>query len=111
MQRIRINNIPNQQFTIMLDGVAYRLRLRTIDDYGVQITLADVYVNDKLVKASVRCAPDSPLIPYDYLTVDGANLFFHCINGDYPFYTEFNRTQVLCYGTKEELMELWQSAL
>ena len=110
MQRLRIPNIPNQRFSITLDNVAYQLRLRTIDRYDVKLTLADIYINGSLVKSGVRCVPDSPLIPYEYLTENGANFFFHCINGDYPYYTEFNRTQVLCYGTKEELAALWQSA-
>lgn len=108
MLRIQIPNLPNQQFSVTLDNAAYRIHLRTIDRHNVQMTIADIYVNGELVKSSVRCAPDSPLIPYEYMTSGGANFFFHCLNGDYPFYTEFNRTQILCYGTKEELAELWQ---
>lgn len=107
MQRLRIQNIPNQIFNITLDGIAYTIRLRSIDRFGVQQTLMDISVNGLPVKSSIRCVPDEPLIPYEYLTADGANFFFHCLDNNYPWYENFNITQVLCYGTKAELEALW----
>lgn len=108
MQRLRLQQIPNQSFQITLDKVSYTINLRTINRYGVEITLADVYANGELLKSSVRCVPGVPLIPYEYLSVNGANFFWFCLNGDYPYYTNFNTTQSLCYGTKEELEQIWQ---
>ena len=106
MQRIRVQQTPNQRFDLTLDGVCHSLALRTVNREGVEITLCDVAINGETVISGHRCAPDSPLIPYEHLTVNGANFFFHCLNGDYPYYEQFNVTQVLCYGSKEELAAL-----
>lgn len=108
MQRLRLQQIPNQSFQITLDQVLYTINLRTINRYDMEITLADIYANGELLKSSVRCVPDEPLIPYNYLTQNGANFFWYCLHGDYPYYTNFNTTQVLCYGTKEELDKIWE---
>lgn len=108
MQRLRIQNIPNQQFNITLGGVNYGIHLRTVNRYGVFITLADIDVDGETVVSGQRCGANVPLIPYNYLTADGANFFFYCLNDDYPYYELFNETQILCYGTKEELAALWR---
>ena len=108
MQRLRLQQVPNQQFNITLDGVVYAITLRTVNRCGVEMTLCDVSVNGEAAISGYRCIPNMPLIPYEHLTVNGANFYFYCLNGDYPYYTQFNVTQVLCYGTKEELDALWQ---
>lgn len=108
MQRLRLQKIPNQQFNVTLDDVVYTIALRTINRCGVEVTVCDISINGDLRVSGYRCIPNTPLIPYEYLTVNGANFFFYCLDGDYPYYEQFNVTQVLCYGTKKELDALWQ---
>jgi hypothetical protein len=100
MYKIDLYNIPNQEFDISFDGIRYTIKLRTIQE---NFTIADIYIDNELVKSSVRCCPNMPLIPYQYLRGNGGNFFFQCINNDYPTYTLFNKTQTLIYVTKNEL--------
>lgn len=100
MQQITLYNIPNQEFELQFADLTYRIRLKTVQD---NFTLADIYINDELIKGSVRCCPNMPLIPYEYLQQGGGNFIFHCFDGNYPIYTLFNKSQVLIYFSAEEI--------
>lgn len=100
MNNITLQNIPNQEFDITLDEVDYTIRLRTVRDF----TLADIEANGELLKSGVRCVPGIPLLPYKYLT-RGGNFFFMCLDGNYPYYTQFGVTQELIYISDSELAE------
>jgi hypothetical protein len=100
MFQINLYNIPNQEFEIEFDKVRYKIKFRTIQN---NFTIADIYINNELIKSSVRCCPNVPLIPYNYLRNGGGNFFFQCIDNDYPTYTLFNKTQTFIYITKSEL--------
>lgn len=100
MYKIELYNIPSQEFEIEFDNLRYKIHLRTIRD---NFTIADIYIDNELVKSSVRCVPNVPLIPYDYLRKGGGNFLFQCLNNDYPIYTLFNKSQTFIYVTKEEL--------
>jgi hypothetical protein len=100
MYKINLYNIPNQEFEIEFDNLRYKIKLRTIQE---NFTIADIYINNELVKSSVRCCPNVPLIPYKYLRGNGGNFFFQCLDENYPNYTLFNKTQNLIYISNAEL--------
>ena len=95
MQKVLIKSLPNQEFTFSVDGVGYQIALLS----GLSgFMLADVYIDNELKVAGLRCLPGVPLIPYKYLNSGrDANFYFLCINNDLPDYTKFNDTQFLIY--------------
>lgn len=101
MIQIEIQKIPNQEFSVEINEVRYLLRIRTFKE----MTFMDITINDELVKGSVRCCPNTLVIPYDYLT-EGGNFIWQCLNNDYPSYEKFGDTQFLNYLTDEEISEL-----
>lgn len=103
MQQLSIYNIPNQEFNVQFDELRYRIKLRTIRNF---LTVADIYIDDELIKSSVRCCPNMPLIPYPYLQRNGGNFFFQCLDGNYPYYELFNKTQFFVYISAEEIKGL-----
>lgn len=100
MQKITLYNVPNQEFELQLDNLRYKIHLRTIRD---NFTIADIYINNELVKSSVRCCPNMPLIPYAYLQQGGGNFIFQCIDGNYPYYELFNKTQNFIYLSASDI--------
>lgn len=103
MIEIDVQQIPNQEFIREIEGVQYKLKFRTFQG----MTLADIIADDVVLKRGVRVCPNTPIIPYKYLT-NGGNFMFACLDGDYPHYTKFGVTQQLVYLTDEELEALSQ---
>lgn len=101
MIEIELQQIPNQKFAVDLDGHKYEIHLRSFQE----LTLATIYIDDVLVRHSVRCCPNQSIIPYNYLK-NGGNLFFDCINKEYPYYKNFGITQRLYYISDAEVEEL-----
>lgn len=95
------NDVPNQQFSVQLDNVSYKITLRTCGE----LTLADIYAAEVLIIGSVICRPQMLLIPYPYLT-QGGNFYWRCVNKDYPYYTLFGKTQELYYLSDNEIAEV-----
>lgn len=101
MIEIDVQRIPNQEFEKEIDGVRYTIKLRSFNN----MTLADITIDDEVVKHGVRVCPNTLIIPYEYLT-KGGNFMFYCMDNDYPYYTKFGITQQLVYLTDEEIREL-----
>ena len=101
MIQIDVQQLPNQEFEKEIDGTTYTIKLRTF--HG--LTLADISIGEKVLKHSIRVCPNTPIIPYKYLT-QGGNFVFYSIDGSYPHYTQFGITQQLVYLTDEELQDL-----
>ena len=104
MIEIEVQQIPNQEFIREIGDVRYTIKFRTFQG----MTLADITADDVVLKRSVRVCPNTPIIPYDYLT-KGGNFMFVCLDKDYPHYTKFGITQQLVYLTDEELEALSQN--
>lgn len=98
---IEVQNIPNQEFMRVIDGYRYDIAIRTYKD----LTLMDITCDDVVLKRSVRVCPNTPIIPYKYLT-KGGNFMFACKDKEYPNYNKFGETQQLVYLTDDELQEL-----
>ena len=101
MIQIDVQQIPNQEFEKEIDGKRYTIKLRTFH----ALTLADITIDDTVVKRSIRVCPNELIIPYKYLT-QGGNFVFYSMDGSYPHYTKFGVTQQLVYLTDDEIKEL-----
>ena len=97
---------PNQQIPITLDGNLYDITLRTIAD----LTYVSLSINGTVIISGLRCPPNQPLIPYQYLEGGGGNFAFVTQSNVYPNYTEFGITQNLIYATAAELATIRSAA-
>lgn len=101
MIEIEVQNIPNQEFIKEIDGYRYNIAIRSYKG----LTLMDITCDDVVLKRSVRVCPNTPIIPYYYLT-KGGNFMFACQSKEYPNYKKFGETQQLVYLTDDELLGL-----
>ena len=99
MQIIELQNIPNQEFSVTIDGNAWFIQLRTMRSGA---TFASVTLNNELLINNILLTPNAPLLPYPYIS-NGKNFYMLCDNDDYPNFEKFNVTQRLVYATDEEL--------
>jgi hypothetical protein len=97
---VPISAVPNQSFSITLDGNAYDLALYVTTN----IMAMDIIRNNIPIVLGLRVVPYYPVIPYKYL--ENGNFIFNTENGDYPYYDQFNVTQQLIYLSQTELNQL-----
>lgn len=97
---IPLQAVPNQAFTITLDGLVWDITLQTI---GVS-TIVSVSRDDVVLFQGLRVVAGSPLIPYRYQ--EAGNFIFTTVDDAFPFYQEFGVTQSLLYFTAAELETL-----
>jgi hypothetical protein len=97
---IPIQPIPNQSFSIQLDGNQFDITIRV----AVNIMAADIIINNISIELGARIVAGYPLINYFYL--QQGNLLLLTQNDEYPYYTEFGNTQTLVYLTIAEIQEL-----
>ena len=98
MVEITLQQTPNQSFSFDIDGKTYDVTLRT-----TETTIADISIDNELAIIGMRVMPYRPIIPYEYLTMGGGNLFFITKNGEHLNYEEFGISQYLVYLTPPEV--------
>ncbi len=97
-QLVPIQNIPNQEFTVTLNGVSFDITLKTVADF----TAATVTINGVDTIDGSRTPAGAPLLPYKY--EENGNFIFTNSGGyQLPYYTFFNVTQFLVYYSASEL--------
>lgn len=101
MQIIPLQNIPNQAFSVVLNGVDYRVALRTIQG----MTFMSVWVGGEVLFYNQLCTPNNWVNVYDYISVNG-KFYFRCLEEEYPTYTQFGITQSLIFYNAEEVEEI-----
>ena len=94
--------VPNQNFSVRLDGVLFDISVKTARETMV-ITISR---DNALVVSGVRCRPNLPLIPYRHLEGATGNFYFRTDGDVYPHYSRFGGTDALYYLTKNELETL-----
>ena len=70
MIQIPIINVPNQSFSIQLDGDQYDISIHATKDNqdgSTGIMSVDIERNNIIVILGVRAVSGYPLVPYDYL--------------------------------------------
>lgn len=95
---VPIQAIPNQEFTITINGVTYDITLKTVEDF----TAASLTINGVDTIDGSRTPAGAPLLPYKY-EENGNFMFTNSNSFRMPFYTNFNVTQVLLYFSPAEL--------
>lgn len=100
MLLVPIKNIPNQVFSITLNGVGYRIMLRTIQE----LTFMSVWVNNEALFYNQICTPNNWVNQYNYISVNG-KFYFYSLDEEYPNYKKFGVTQALYFLTPEEVNE------
>jgi hypothetical protein len=99
-QQVEISAVPNQSFTVQLDGDYYDIELNTTDE----ILACSIARNNITLITGCRVVNGTPLIPYSELAT--GNFIFVITDEELPDYTKFNTTQVLYFLSADELAAL-----
>ena len=94
---VTIQAIPNQSFTVYLDGNNWNFTIQATNG----VMSVTVLLNNTLIISGARVVAGTPILPYLYL--ENGNFIFLTQNGDLPDYTQFNITQFLYYYSIAEL--------
>lgn len=94
---VPIQQIPNQAFSITLDGVLYDLKILTNNG----VTSVSLSINGQDVLDNALAASAAPIIPAPYQ--EAGNFMFLTANQQLPYYEQFGLTQSLLYFTADEL--------
>lgn len=92
-------NIPNQKFSITINGYNFGIQLQTAKN----LTLFSLKLNEEPICNSVRCFPNSQVFFNSSIDLGGI-FYWRCLHGDYPHYTKFD-TQDLLFINYEEMTE------
>jgi hypothetical protein len=95
---IPLANVPNQSFSIVLDGNQYDIWVYVTNN----VSAIDIDRNNTEILLGQRIIPNYPIIPYRYL--EAGNFIVVTENGDYPIYTQFGVTQFMIYASQAELV-------
>lgn len=95
------NTTPNQEFNIASKVGTLFIKLRTVDN----ITLMSVSANGNNIVSSIKVAPNVLLLGYKYLQDVYGDFIFTTVEGEYPYYTNFNNANKLYYLDSEEVKE------
>ena len=98
MQIIDIAQIPNQSFTITLDGVRWDLTIKEANSSMCMDAVADGVP----VVTGQRIVAGTPIIPYQYLAQEG-NFLIMTENDELQNWERFEVDQVLIYATFDEI--------
>lgn len=97
MIQIPILAVPNQEFSIILEGRSYVIGLRTTNGQ----TSVSIVRDTVPVITNLRAASGAAIIPAKYQ--ENGNFTFLTANFQLPDYTQFNLTQNFVYFTADEL--------
>lgn len=98
MQIIDIAQVPNQSFSVTLEGVRWDIRLKQ----AASSMTADLAADGVPVVSGQRIVAGTPIIPYSYLANDG-NFLVMTENDELPNWELFDVNQVLVYANFEEI--------
>ena len=100
MMNLPIQQIPNQSFSVALDGNNWDFVLKTAGD----TTVVSLTLNGTDILDGARAVAGGFIIPSLYQ--EAGNFFFVTQNFELPYYTEFTVTQNLIYISASELAVL-----
>lgn len=97
MKQIPLKSFPRQSLSVLLEGSLYELSLKECN--GI---MAVTVVRDGVtIVSNRRAVAGMPIIPSRYLN-DG-NFVIVTDNDDFPYYTEFEASNVFVWMTNEEI--------
>lgn len=98
MRIIEIDPIPNQAFSVTVDGSRWDFVIKE----AVSSMVCDLSRNDEIILSGIRVVAGTPIIPYSYLR-DNGNFLILTENDDIPNWQQFGTNQQLIYASAEEL--------
>lgn len=99
MQTIALQALPNQQLTVVLDGILYDLTFRVTNG----CMSVDILRGGEPVVMGQRIVAGYPFIPYESLEGSYGNFIMLTQDGDLPYYDQFGITQTLLWATAAEI--------
>lgn len=97
MNNIPLQTIPNQAFSVTLNGARFDISLHA----GIGVMSASITINDIIKIENVRCTAGTFLLPYLY--EEFGNFLFFNLNNEIIFYPNFGSTQSLVYISPDDL--------
>lgn len=98
MQIIDIAQVPNQSFSVTIEGVRWDLFIKQANESMIM----DVTADGVRLLSGQRVVAGTPIIPYQYLVDDG-NFLIMTENDELPNWQLFTVNQVLIYATFDEI--------
>ncbi|USP46972.1 hypothetical protein J5J84_13145 [Alcaligenes faecalis] len=98
MRTIWLLAVPNQAFSVTIDGVLWELAIKV----GNSTMLADVKRDGIDLVLGQRIVAEFPILPYRYLSHAG-NFAILTQDGELPWWEEFGRSQTLVYLEPSEV--------
>lgn len=99
MRVIPLTAVPNQSFTLTIDGVRWVLGIKE----AKRVMVCDVSRDGELILSGSRVLAGETLIPYEYL--QSGNFIFITGGDELPDWTRFNASQTLVYLSEAELAD------
>lgn len=100
MQVISIEQVPNQSFSVTIDGNRWGFVIKQ----GVSSMFADISLNDIKILDSQRLVAGTPIIPYEFLQGSG-NFVLLTSDDEMPNWERFGVDQTLVYASVAEIEE------
>lgn len=98
MRVIPLSSVPNQSFSVQLDGNRWDFVIKQANaSMVVNLTL-----NDEIILMGSRVVSGTPLIPYQFLQGSG-NFILLTEDEELPEWSRFGIDQQLIYGSFDEL--------
>lgn len=97
MNNLSLQQIPNQAFSITLDGDRYVISI--VETSGVMSV--SISRNDVAIIENVRATAGTFILPYEY--EENGNFLFFNINEEIIYYPNFGNTQNLIYLSVDDL--------
>lgn len=97
MRLINLAAIPNQKFSVLLEGLRYDLTFK--EARGVMVVT--IVRDDEIIVEGLRVVAGTPLLPYLYQ--ENGNFMLVTENEELPEWTQFGTSQNLFYLTVAEI--------
>lgn len=98
MNLITLQQIPNQEVIVTLDGSRYKIQIKSASGF---MTYGITRDGEVIIENGNRIVNGAPLLPYKYM--EAGNFILDVPDGELPDYTKFGSTQFLTYASQEEL--------
>lgn len=98
MRIIDIDPVPNQSFSVTLDGNRWDFVIKQ----ARTSMFADVTLNDTVILSGQRLVAGAPIIPYEFLQGDG-NFIILTENDEMPNWERFGMDQIMVYSSAAEI--------
>ena len=98
MYIVKLQKIPNQELSFVVDDRTFLIKLRTIQG----LTFADIELDGEALLHGQICLPNEFINLYRYISANG-KFYFKCVDNEYPYYEKFGDSQNLIFYTEDEL--------